>query len=164
MAPQEDAFVRVMDLVQEYLDLQEKLGASLRDGRFFIARSRYHTGPLGVSDARIPKHMSASTGARLHEGAAQGLELVRAPEGKSLLRSVIDELAERFSCQALDDQPETEGGAQDPLRWFGGALAPHDLRKAQRAFAEALDCMVRAASLSMQIQTLCLAVDNERGD
>lgn len=56
--------------VQEYLDLQEKLGASLRDGRFFIARSRYHTGPLGVSDARIPKHMSASTGARLHgEGA-----------------------------------------------------------------------------------------------
>ena len=123
--------------------------------------------------------------------AAQGLELVRAPEGKSLLvdqpsrggedeevgpppapksggqaarrspaeRSVIDELAERFSCQALDEQPETEGDAHDPLRWFGGALAPHDLRKAQRAFAEALDCMVRAASLSMQIQTLCLGVE-----
>lgn len=142
---------------------------------------------------RRPVHCSF----RPAEGAAQGLELVRAPEGKSLLvgrpprdgkeeeagrapapksedqaaakqspaeRSVIDELAERFSCQALNDQPETEGGAQDPLRWFGGALAPHDLRKAQRAFAEALDCMVRAASLSMQIQTLCLAVDNERGD
>ncbi|KAL6784231.1 hypothetical protein ACKKBG_A05360 [Auxenochlorella protothecoides x Auxenochlorella symbiontica] len=73
--------------------------------------------------------------------------------------SIVDQIAERFACQRLEDAPkaqDADGAAgtapkgADPLRWYGG-LVPHDMRRAEKHFQSALQLMMRAATLRTKL-------------
>lgn len=85
--------------------------------------------------------------------------------GTTKVPSLMEELAEKFGCQSLDEAgPAAVGEAgpprrtepADPLRWFGG-LVPVQLRRSKSSFDRALEHMVRAAHLGAKLQGMSAA-------
>lgn len=61
MQQQEDAFCRVLDAAADYVQLQEQLGAKLKQGHLQLARARYAMGPGSVGSANYSSAMQATS-------------------------------------------------------------------------------------------------------
>lgn len=61
MQQQEDAFCLVLDAAADYVQLQEQLGAKLKQGHLQLARARYAMGPGSVGAANYSSAMQATS-------------------------------------------------------------------------------------------------------
>ena len=53
------------------------------------------------------------------------------------------------------------GGSRKPIDWFG-AMAPPQLRRAERTFASAVELVARIATVSSELRALTLAAEERR--
>jgi len=147
-------FVEILDLVQEYTNLQQQLHAQLQNGFFGFTRHRKHTSTpfsqsfLGVAcDPTIGVLVNTSESSTIFEiddGSGNSNAVDTASDSVGL-RNRKEPTSSSSSSESTNSSNKN-----DPLLLFAPLPSQH-LRSSQDAFRNAIDLIVRIANVKSQI-------------
>lgn len=181
-ACKERALVDVLQCIEQYLELQQQLAATLKSGHLNLARSKYALPPGTVGQQRYSGDMEASARVEVCEpsGSISSSDCFKlqalGPSHKThkdSLGSSLSDAADRDStckqehCQddtathaAAADHRSSNGPTSSPIQWFA-AFPPHALKDAQSDFSAALRLAVDTANRIQQLRHRLDAMEHQ---
>lgn len=135
----DDLAIRMLELMNEYIEIKLMLEKAIRSGCLDLAKARYIMGNNSVSALQLPVEETSSLA--------------------TVTASVDDHNKRTFQLQRTipptKTKQDTENGprsqSQDPLKWFG-VLVPQNLRQGQAWFQKALDLVIQCANIKEELE------------
>ncbi|CAH1402509.1 unnamed protein product [Nezara viridula] len=153
----DDMAMRMLQLMKEYIDVKRTLEEFIKSGALHLAKSRYIMGNRTVSALQLPA-----------EDSNEFTALAKVLSVKDSSDEIIFDL-NRLSLsdfsknvKSRHPKPDKSGSEetndlnnciQDPLKWFG-VLVPQNMRQAQSSFSKALEYVIQATNLQLEMARL----------
>ncbi|PRW60365.1 coiled-coil domain-containing 115 isoform X1 [Chlorella sorokiniana] len=141
----ESAFEEALDAAQEYLALQEALGAALRAGFLSLAQARYSMGADRVSALQLPAHMTATARLQTDQGK---LGLVRMEPKARLAASSSGTSSRSSAAGAANDS--AAASSTESIPDSADAAPAEDKTNAAQAAQPALQAAAQGSGAQQQ--------------
>jgi hypothetical protein len=165
----EDLLLQLLDLVDEYTNLQKSCNQSLSKAYMSLAQAKCALGASRISKLSYDGKIEPM--ARLEcdelDALSDALKLIRLEKHVTsiLKKDAVDSETNSIGVRRRRDKKEQESEGvemkektlprkRDPLQMFGGILAPQSLRNAQQGFKDALADMVSMANITTRLRNI----------
>lgn len=135
----DDLAIRILELMNEYIEIKLMLEKAIRSGCLDLAKARYVMGNNSVSALQLPVEETASL-------ATVTTSVDDYNKHTFQLQRIIPPIKAK---QNTDNGPRSHG--QDPLKWFG-VLVPQNLRQGQAWFQKALDLVIQCINIKEELE------------
>lgn len=151
----DDLAVRILTLMNEYINCKRNIENYIRSGCLDLAKSRYIAGNRNISALQLPGEDSVSVKAKfrvIRSASCDDFSKYEHIEHES--NSDDEMLSETLDEMSLNNDATNKRiprFSKDPLKWFG-YLVPRNLRQSKVTFEKCLEIVVECANIQSELE------------